>query len=299
MHRDLKLENVMISNSEIKLVDFGFATYFKTEESLSLGSPLYMAPELHLSQAYTEKVDVWSLGVIASILLIGDMPFGGAGIRTEDEIVKQIVNEGCDFTKSHWQKVNPDALEFVKRCLVIDIAQRASVAELLETKWIKNYTTSETSMDKGKMIQITDSLLSFRKASVLQAGVTSFLTNILISETQLKELADVFKRIDKSNDGFLSEGELKEGLQECMGSFRYENEDWADIIAAIDTNGDGQVDFSEFIAAALNRMLILSEENIRKTFDMFDKDGNGYITSDELKAVFASGHKTEDFGVLW
>jgi len=89
------------------------------------------------------------------------------------------------------------------------------------------------------MIQITDSLLSFRKASVLQSCVTSFLTNILISDEQLKELADVFKRLDKSNDGFLSESELKEGLQECMGAFRYENEDWSRIIAAIDTNGDG------------------------------------------------------------
>jgi serine/threonine protein kinase len=98
MHRDLKLENVMLTHSgEIKLVDFGFATCFKQEESLSLGSPLYMAPELHLSKAYTEKVDVWSLGVITAILLIGDVPFGG---KNESEIVRQIVSHGCDFTKS-------------------------------------------------------------------------------------------------------------------------------------------------------------------------------------------------------
>lgn len=85
MHRDLKPENLLVQDSSdsktinIKLTDFGFATSFKKGEKLdlSLGSPLYMAPELVLEQVYDNRVDVWSAGVIAYILLSGMPPFIG------------------------------------------------------------------------------------------------------------------------------------------------------------------------------------------------------------------------------
>ena len=85
MHRDLKPENLLVQDSSdsksinIKLTDFGFATSFKKGENLdlSLGSPLYMAPELVLEEEYDNRVDVWSTGVIAYILLSGMPPFVG------------------------------------------------------------------------------------------------------------------------------------------------------------------------------------------------------------------------------
>jgi serine/threonine protein kinase len=80
VHRDVKPDNLLISaNGHIKLTDFGFATKFKKGEKLdlSLGSPLYMAPELVLEEDYDNRVDVWSAGVIAYILLSGMPPFIG------------------------------------------------------------------------------------------------------------------------------------------------------------------------------------------------------------------------------
>jgi len=86
MHRDLKPENILceaaadLSPDEfvIKLTDFGFAVKYDpngAKESLSLGSPLYMAPELAKEVEYGAKVDVWAVGVIAYILLTGAPPF--------------------------------------------------------------------------------------------------------------------------------------------------------------------------------------------------------------------------------
>ena len=80
MHRDLKPENLlMASETEIKLADFGFATFFTPTDGLQqrLGSPMYMAPELVLEQKYDAKVDIWSIGVITHILLTGCPPFFG------------------------------------------------------------------------------------------------------------------------------------------------------------------------------------------------------------------------------
>ena len=86
MHRDLKPENILceaaadVNEDEfvIKLTDFGFAVKYDpngVKESLSLGSPLYMAPELCDERHYDNKVDVWAVGVIAFILLTGTPPF--------------------------------------------------------------------------------------------------------------------------------------------------------------------------------------------------------------------------------
>lgn len=70
-HRDMKPENILLVSNKmddfrIKIADLGFAQEFDREKGLDLvlGTPLYMAPELVLHQKYTEKVDVWSLGVI-------------------------------------------------------------------------------------------------------------------------------------------------------------------------------------------------------------------------------------------
>ena len=93
-HRDLKPENLLCEKTDdgqisVKLTDFGFACTFQPGQklSLSLGSPLYMAPELCAETDYNEKVDVWSAGVIAYILITGKPPFIG---KSKDQIYDKI-----------------------------------------------------------------------------------------------------------------------------------------------------------------------------------------------------------------
>merc|ERR550532_3804609 len=81
VHRDLKLENLLLERNDttvLKLVDFGLATPFDYGLPMSdvCGSDYYMAPEL-LGGSYDEKTDLWSIGVIAYMLLTGSPPFQG------------------------------------------------------------------------------------------------------------------------------------------------------------------------------------------------------------------------------
>jgi calcium-dependent protein kinase len=92
VHRDLKPENILMENLDdltVKLTDFGFATFFDENDLLDevLGSPIYMPPEIILRQKYDSKVDTWSAGVVAYILLTGLPPFTGVN---KDEVYKAI-----------------------------------------------------------------------------------------------------------------------------------------------------------------------------------------------------------------
>lgn len=81
------LESRDINSVVVKITDFGFSKCFDPYNFEGfddvLGSPLYMAPEIIKKIKYDAKVDIWSLGVMAYIILSGKPPFSG---KTKDEI---------------------------------------------------------------------------------------------------------------------------------------------------------------------------------------------------------------------
>jgi len=92
VHRDLKPENLLLESSvshedlggksmKIKIIDFGTSQEFKIGSKKKMeeryGTPYYIAPDV-LNKSYNEKCDIWSLGVILYILLVGYPPFNGS-----------------------------------------------------------------------------------------------------------------------------------------------------------------------------------------------------------------------------
>ncbi len=126
MHRDLKPENILVeenadSNDQeirIKLTDFGFATRYNDNQrqNLSLGSPLYMSPELCREDDYDMKVDVWAVGVITYVLLTGRPPFFDKNGQGKQGIYSSICHDEPDF--SILSNTSKDAISFIKSCLM-------------------------------------------------------------------------------------------------------------------------------------------------------------------------------------
>ena len=91
VHRDLKLENVLINDQKIlKLIDFGFSVSVKNNQKISFtcGTPHYMAAELaQKKDYYGPPADIWALGVMLFILLTGRVPFHG---EFEDDLYRKI-----------------------------------------------------------------------------------------------------------------------------------------------------------------------------------------------------------------
>ena len=133
-HRDMKPENLLLvstdpGNFSVKIADLGFAEKYDKETGLDLvlGTPLYMAPELVKQQKYTEKVDIWALGVITYQLLCGTTPFDGKNI---EHINQNILKKKLTFSERHWKNVSSQAKDFMLQCLNRDQEARPTVEDL-------------------------------------------------------------------------------------------------------------------------------------------------------------------------
>ena len=107
VHRDIKPENILLeskdpSQTSLKITDFGFAKCYDPAEgglTETLGSPLYMAPEIIKKLPYDTAVDIWAVGVMTYIILSGKPPFKG---KSKDEVFVQITTKNIQFTSEIW-----------------------------------------------------------------------------------------------------------------------------------------------------------------------------------------------------
>lgn len=74
-------------------------------------------------------------------------------------------------------------------------------------------------------------------------------------------------------------------MTEICNYFNIREPDVAKIVRSADADKDGMVDFTEFITAAYDKRKLLSQDRLKAAFDTFDKDGDGYISCEELKQV--------------
>ena len=91
--------------------------------------------------------------------------------------------------------------------------------------------------------------------------------------------------MDKSRTGTLSIEEIRSCLEEVYGGLSA-TEDWTELVEKMDVDGNGRIDFGEFIVAASNSQKLLTDKNIDIVFKMLDLDGDNVIKLSELKAIF-------------
>ena len=148
IHRDIKPENILLtrnsSNYDIKIIDFGLGIILGPEEKSEqpFGTISFVAPEVLLGNGYDKSVDIWCIGVLAYLLLVGRLPFDHPD-DDENEIARQTINDPVPFVEEKWKNISDEAKSFVNKCLQKDPADRIKITELLEHDWIKKYISKE------------------------------------------------------------------------------------------------------------------------------------------------------------
>ncbi|XP_066493835.1 myosin light chain kinase 3 isoform X2 [Tiliqua scincoides] len=140
LHLDLKPENILCVNctgNQIKIIDFGLARRYKPREKLKVnfGTPEFLAPEVVNYDFVSFPTDMWSIGVIAYMLLSGLSPFLG---ETDTETMNYIVNCSWDFDAEAFEQVSDEAKDFVSRLLIKEKSGRISAANCLKHEWLTN-----------------------------------------------------------------------------------------------------------------------------------------------------------------
>ena len=165
VHRDLKPENILLvspdDDAQIKLADFGFAKHVY-EATSACGTPGFVAPEILKGNKYGTGVDVWSLGVIVYITLVGYPPFYD---ENQSRLFEKIKSGRYAFHKKYWSDISENAKDFVRAMLTVDPTCRAAASALLAHPWLAPH-------DEHPHVELGHSLRHLRQAA--DAGALAF-----------------------------------------------------------------------------------------------------------------------------
>ncbi|XP_042506439.1 phosphoenolpyruvate carboxylase kinase 1-like isoform X1 [Macadamia integrifolia] len=135
-HRDIKPGNILFdSRNRLKLADFGSAEIFHDGESMKgiVGTPYYVAPEVLSGRDYSEKVDVWSAGVILYIMLSGIPPFYGDSVA---DVFEAVLRANLRFPARNFYSVSSAAKDLMRKMISKDVSKRFSAEQVLGHPWI-------------------------------------------------------------------------------------------------------------------------------------------------------------------
>lgn len=296
VHRDLKPENFLLLNKGpidtncVKIIDFGLSCERKNGEMLStkVGTPYYVAPQV-LAGRYDNMCDLWSCGVITYILLVGYPPFAG---HSDAEVFAKVRAGNVSFERSDWRFISNDAQDLIRQLLKMNPRERLTAHEALNHEWIKCAAprAAQVSLRPG----FVESLRTFRYQSKLKKAALHVIANQM-SEGDIKAMRETFLSMDGNGDGQLTMDELKTGLENA--GFGDAISDLADIVQSIDSDGNGNIDYTEFLAATLDSKAYLKEEACRAAFRTFDLNGDGRISQAELFQVLNTDGIPEAVGL--
>jgi calcium-dependent protein kinase len=288
VHRDLKPENFLLDtkarDANLKVIDFGTAKVVTPGQMMTdrYGTPYYIAPEVaKASPRYNEKCDVWSCGVNLYILLCGYPPFTA---DSDDKIMRKVLLGRFTFPEEEWRNVSPEAKDLITKMLTYDPESRLSARQALDHPWIRH--ASRVPLSSSSAVGIFRNLRSFRAGQKLQQATLTFIATQLATKEERDEMKQVFKSLDTDSSGTLSRTELINGFHILYGHRMENAEEEADrIMREVDRDGSGEIDYSEFVLATMNRNKLISKERLESAFQAFDSDGSGTISLGEIKMM--------------
>ena len=303
VHRDLKLENILIQEIEkskttgedlfnIKIIDFGTARIFdnKKKPQSIVGSSYYIAPEV-LNQKYGKECDLWSVGVILYMFIVGHAPFDGCD---DEEITGNIQKGIYKKDDKRWKKASKEVKDLIQKLLIYNPQKRLTALQALKHPWFK-ITDSNILYDnvpKNDIIECIRNLLTYNISSKLEELVLAYIIHNIPRPRQAKSAIKLFKLVNEVGDGKLLKRELKKTLLLFVTEDFLNKYDFDEQFSLIDGDKKGYINYEEFLRACLGRKKILTDNILKYAFSFFDPNNTGYIKKKKMKSFF--GNKVDE-----
>ena len=138
VHRDLKLENIMMSDqgekATPKIVDFGLSKIIGPSETATdpFGTLGYVAPEVLQKKPYSYSCDIWSIGCILYALLSGSLPFDN---NNQKELIKMTIEDSLQFDLPVWNSISSQCKNLISDLLKKNMNDRIRLDEAMLHPW--------------------------------------------------------------------------------------------------------------------------------------------------------------------
>ncbi|OQS05504.1 calcium-dependent protein kinase [Thraustotheca clavata] len=285
-HRDLKPENFLFEtkdeNAELKVIDFGLsrmdAAVADSYMTTRVGTPYYIAPEV-LGRHYDKSCDLWSIGVITYILLCGYPPFYG---DSDPEIFASVRSGKYSYDTPEWNGVSKEAKDLIDHLLLLNPSKRLTADQALHHPWLMG---AAPAIERSLNTNIMTSLKRFQGHNKLKKVALGVIADQMTG-AEITELKKQFEMIDADGNGVITMQELAAAVRD-MGHGMLESE-VLQLLKGLDIDGDGNLDYNEFLAATMKRNLFNKEEYLVNAFNYFDTKKQGVITKEDLVRFMGS-----------
>ncbi|KAH0288484.1 protein kinase, partial [Aureobasidium melanogenum] len=210
VHRDLKIENILISKTgDIKIIDFGLSNTFSPKGLLKTfcGSLYFAAPELLQAKAYTgPEVDVWSFGIVLYVLVCGKVPF-------DDQSMPQLHAKIKKGAVEYPPWLSAECKNLIARMLVTDPSQRASLAEIMVHPWMtKGFGgPPENYLPPRKPLQLPLDPRVLKKMDGFDFGTAEYIEQQLTKIIQSEDYQKSVVAMERRHQSGLSDSQNKQG----------------------------------------------------------------------------------------
>lgn len=211
------------------------------------GTPYYISPEV-LKGNYDVSCDIWSQGVILYILLSGVPPFYG---NSDTDILNMVKAGKFSFNIDEFKVVSSQAKDLITKMLTKPEV-RLNALQVLEHPWL----LKDDNTEKLSINLIT--LKSFQTSNRFKKVVLTYIASQM-NETEIQQLSKEFQKLDNNNDGVLSVEEIMGGLKDTNMTAHEIQE----IISSIDTDNSGVVNYTEFVAATIEKSVYMKEDKLK------------------------------------
>jgi len=317
VHCDLKPDNILFvdesEHSDIKIIDFGMSKVLPRLKSLDdlCGTPYYTAPEV-ISGNYSHAADMWSVGVIAYVMIFGFPPFyvdpnKYYGIK-ETKAIYQLIMKGFTptikkgygswFPETMQKNLGEDGRNFIGCLMEADIAKRLTAKEALQHPWLKEdsgerHQSNSPSLSSSHKHSNKDSsgmelagvqIMNFATSHKFKFAIAALFRDQYerMRPKHFENLRNLFNELDKDGNGKISYTEFEQGMLQCT-DLKLSKHKIQQMFKELDVSDIGEIAFDQLLNAAVHDYLVASDVRLYEAFRDLDKNESGKIQTAELK----------------